>query len=163
MPNVLKTLMLASSALVLAAGTSLAQTSPPSPTSPSRTMSPDTSPGPTSPSGTLPGSATPGGNASAPRTTASLPADATSRGVVGIAVKGPDNKTVGKIDNVILSQDNRVHALVVDVGGVLGVGGKDVLVNPEDVRIDGRADVASTSLTEDQLKAKPEYRAPATR
>src|SRR5579863_4840553 len=56
MPNVLKTLMLASSALVLAAGTSLAQTSPPSPTSPSRTMSPDTSPGPTSPSGTLPGS-----------------------------------------------------------------------------------------------------------
>jgi len=148
MPSVMKTLILANTALMLSAGVGTAQTSSPSPP----TLPPSTA---------APGSTTP--SMTNPPKTAALPADRGSRGVVGLRVKGPNDKTVGKIDNVILSSDGKVNALIVDVGGVLGVGGKDVLVDLSDISIDGPGDRVTTTLTEDQLKAKPEYRVSPTR
>lgn len=167
MQSAMKTLILASTALMLSAGIGIAQTTSPSTASPPSTTAPrTTSPGSTSPGMTSPGTAAPERNArgtvsTTPPSTASLPADSGSRGVVGMQLRGPDDKSIGKIDNVIVSSNGKVHALVVDVGSVLGVGGKEVLVDLGEVTIDEHSDRATTKLTEDQLKAKPEYRAPS--
>jgi hypothetical protein len=90
-----------------------------------------------------------------PPSTAMLPSE---RGVVGLSIRGPGNKTVGKIDNVIVAPEGKVKAFVVDVGGILGVGGKDVLVQVSDINFVEDDREATTVLSEDELKAMPEYR-----
>lgn len=48
--------------------------------------------------------------------------------VVGTPVIGLDHHAIGKIDEVLLSRDGKVEAVVIGAGGVLGVGGKNVAV-----------------------------------
>jgi hypothetical protein len=48
--------------------------------------------------------------------------------LVGVAVYGSDNKSVGKIDDLLLDKDGTVKAVVIGVGGFLGIGKKDVAV-----------------------------------
>jgi hypothetical protein len=46
--------------------------------------------------------------------------------IVGTPVIGLDHRTIGKIDEVLLGPDGQAKAVVMDVGGFLGVGGKKV-------------------------------------
>ncbi|MBV8962521.1 MAG: PRC-barrel domain-containing protein [Hyphomicrobiales bacterium] len=46
--------------------------------------------------------------------------------LVGVAIYGPDNKSIGKVSDIIIDGSGTVKALVVGVGGFLGVGQKDV-------------------------------------
>jgi hypothetical protein len=132
MPSTIKTLVLASTALMLSYGGGIAQTAQPAAAAnPARTMQ------------------------SNPPSTAMLPSE---RGVVGLSIRGPGDKTVGKIDNVIVAPEGKVKAFVVDVGGILGVGGKDVLVQVSDINFADGDREATTVLSEDELKAMPEYR-----
>lgn len=43
-------------------------------------------------------------------------------------VYDPSNSSIGKIDDVLVSESGQVSALVIGVGGFLGVGEKDVAV-----------------------------------
>jgi sporulation protein YlmC with PRC-barrel domain len=45
------------------------------------------------------------------------------------SVYDPSNNKIGQIDDVLVSADGRVQALIVGVGGFLGAGGKDVAVS----------------------------------
>jgi sporulation protein YlmC with PRC-barrel domain len=49
--------------------------------------------------------------------------------LIGVAVYDRDNKDVGKIADLLLDHDGKVQAVVIGVGGVLGIGGKDVAVS----------------------------------
>ena len=43
-------------------------------------------------------------------------------------VYDPSNSSIGKIDDVLVSESGQINALVIGVGGFLGVGEKDVAV-----------------------------------
>jgi sporulation protein YlmC with PRC-barrel domain len=46
--------------------------------------------------------------------------------LVGVAVMGPDQKKVGKIDDVLFDHDGNAQVIVIGVGGFLGLGAKEV-------------------------------------
>ncbi|MER2268342.1 PRC-barrel domain-containing protein [Methylobacterium oxalidis] len=46
----------------------------------------------------------------------------------GLSVIGQDHVRVGKIEDVLLDEEGRVRAVVIDVGGFLGIGEKQVAV-----------------------------------
>ena len=117
---------------------------------------------PTSPSED--GSTMDGGNATAPgqATTGSMASGETFVTVPdtgawrvsdlqGKAVYGSDGASIGDIKDVLVSQDGSVNAVIIGVGGFLGIGEKDVAVNigalqlgPGDTQ--AQADAASSAL-----------------
>src|SRR5829696_6389383 len=48
--------------------------------------------------------------------------------LMGIDVYGSDNQKIGDIDEVLLDRDGRIHAVVIGIGGFLGIGQKDVAI-----------------------------------
>ncbi len=51
-----------------------------------------------------------------------------------------DAQSVGKLNDIIISQDGAVVAAVIGVGGFLGVGEKDVAVSPDLLKLATRSD-----------------------
>lgn len=90
--------------------------------------------------------------------------------LIGASVYGPDNASIGEINDVIIGTDGKISAVVVGVGGFLGVGEKDVALPFEAISVTRKADSASidkitVSYTKDQLKDAPKfaYYEPASR
>lgn len=83
-----------------------------------------------------------------------------SEDIVGTTVYGADDANVGKIGDVVLSQDGKVDAIILDVGGFLGIGGKEVAVGMDNLSFMTDADgnkYLYTNLTKEQLEAQPAY------
>jgi len=82
--------------------------------------------------------------------------------LLGHAVKNAKGTVVGQITNVIVDQAGQPLAAVLDYGGFLGVGHRKIAVAWQVLQFagDGTADITLT-LTIDQLKAFPEYKADA--
>jgi len=80
--------------------------------------------------------------------------------LVGTTVYGANDETVGEINDVVLSDDGKVDAIIIDVGGFLGVGEKPVAVAMENLTFmaDNDGDqYLYTQFTKEQLEAQPEY------
>lgn len=82
--------------------------------------------------------------------------------LIGASVYGPDNASIGEINDVIVGSDGKINAVVVGVGGFLGVGEKDVALPFESISVTRKPDSASidkitVSYTKDQLKSAPKY------
>jgi hypothetical protein len=60
--------------------------------------------------------------------------------LVGVDVYGADNKKVGKIKDILMSHDGMAQAVVIGVGGFLGIGEKSIAVPFQSVqwRTEGR-------------------------
>ena len=148
MQNVSKTLFAASAAAMLLAGTAMAQSTSSTNPMPSTSPAPSTSGAPASSSST-------GSSTVSTATSTGLTADAD---VIGLAVKSSDNAKVGKIDNVLVSADGKVDKVVIDVGSILGLGGKDVTVDWKDLQINGAQREAQIDMSQEQLKNAPPFR-----
>ena len=48
--------------------------------------------------------------------------------LIGVGVYGPDDKQIGKIDDLLVDKNGSVKTIVIGVGGFLGFGKKDVAV-----------------------------------
>jgi sporulation protein YlmC with PRC-barrel domain len=73
------------------------------------------------------------------------------------SVYDPSDKKIGEIQDVLLSPDGKVNALIVGVGGFLGMGEKDVAVPFGAVKHttkDGKV-YLTLDTTKDALKAAP--------
>ena len=82
--------------------------------------------------------------------------------LIGTSVYGPDNKSIGKIDDVIVAGDGQIKAAVVGVGGFLGVGEKDVAVPFSALNITRKPDSSTidkitVSYSKDQLNNAPKF------
>ena len=82
--------------------------------------------------------------------------------LVGASVYGPDNKSIGSIDDLIVDQKGAIKAAVIGVGGFLGVGQKDVAVPFEALQIQRKQNSSSidkitVSYTKDQLSNAPKF------
>lgn len=79
---------------------------------------------------------------------------------VGTTIYGADDKKVGEVGDVVLSQDGKVDAVLVDVGGFLGIGAKEVALGMDNLHFmtdDSGKLYVYTSLTKDALEAQPAY------
>lgn len=87
-------------------------------------------------------------------------ADLTAERLVGTKVYGPNDRSIGDVGDIALTAEGQVDAVIVDVGGFLGLGAKPVAVamdNLQFMKDSGGSLFLYTEFTEDQLKQAPEY------
>ena len=117
--------------------------------------------------------ATPAFAADEHKTTGTAPAEAKfstvakdemfSSKLKGLSVTNQKNETVGEITDIAM-KNTAVDALILSVGGFLGMGEHYVAVSPSSVKVsyDQKNDkwLASMNTTKDALKAAPEFKYP---
>jgi len=78
----------------------------------------------------------------------------------GTTVYGANDAKIGEIGDVVLTPDNKPDAVVVDVGGFLGIGAKEVAVGMNKLKFmtdkDGKK-YLYTTFTKEQLEAQTAY------
>jgi sporulation protein YlmC with PRC-barrel domain len=87
-------------------------------------------------------------------------AEIRSEDFVGTTVYGANDENVGEIGDVVLSQDGKVDAVIIDVGGFLGMGEKEVAVGMDNLAFMADEDgnrYLYTKFTKEQLEAAPAY------
>ena len=100
-------------------------------------------------SGTASGSAAPSAAASSGKfLSEEKPNQWRASKLVGVDVYGPNKEKVGDINEVLIDRNGKAEAIVIGVGGFLGIGEKDVAVPFDQVRwSDNPNDVRSTAST----------------
>ena len=78
----------------------------------------------------------------------------------GTTVYGANDAKVGEIGDVVLAPDSKTDAVIVDVGGFLGIGEKEVAVGMDNLKFmtdkDGKK-YLYTTFTKEQLEAQTAY------
>jgi sporulation protein YlmC with PRC-barrel domain len=86
-----------------------------------------------------------------------------SKQLKGMSVLGTDGTKLGSVDDVLMDRNGSVKALVIGVGGFLGIGAKEVALPFKQFQVvpgtDGKADVLTLSMTKEQLKDAEEFKA----
>lgn len=79
--------------------------------------------------------------------------------LIGLDIKTTDDENVGAVSDLIIDRDGQVVAVVVGVGGFLGMGEKDVAIGWDHVTASGTADDRElrVNLTRDELRSAPKF------
>jgi sporulation protein YlmC with PRC-barrel domain len=80
----------------------------------------------------------------------------------GLNITNQKDETIGEISDLAI-KNNQVDALILSVGGFLGMGERYVAVSPASVKVSLNKDnkwVASMNTTKEALKAAPEFKYP---
>ena len=76
---------------------------------------------------------------------------------------GTDDKKIGDVSDVLFDKDKKILAYIVGVGGFLGIGAKDVAIDPASFQAVPGKDATDfklrLSMTKDELKSRPDVRA----
>ena len=79
----------------------------------------------------------------------------------GTDVIGSDDEKIGDVSDILFDKDNKVIAFIVGVGGFLGIGAKDVAIDPASFQLVPGKDATDMklrlSMTKDELKAAPAF------
>ena len=80
--------------------------------------------------------------------------------LIGTAVRNPAGETIGDINEILLDKNGTVAAVVLGVGGFLGLGERDVAISFSSIQMmrdkDGK-DVLTVNATKDTLKTAPAF------
>jgi hypothetical protein len=76
--------------------------------------------------------------------------------VEDMRVDGPDGKRIGEVEEVLEGPDGEIRAVVLEYGGFLGLGAKQVIVDLDKLQL-GQDRQLTTNLSEDQLDALPSW------
>ena len=75
----------------------------------------------------------------------------------GTDVIGADDEKIGDVSDILFDKDKKVLAYIVGVGGFLGIGAKDVAIDPASFQAVPGKDATNfklrLSMTKDELKA----------
>lgn len=88
------------------------------------------------------------------------PADTLSSRLVGSNVYNRQDEKIGDIEDLVIENGKTVTALVIGVGGFLGIGGRYVAVDPSTVtlvRQDGGSTRVVMDTTKDNLRNAPAF------
>jgi hypothetical protein len=154
-------------AAVLMASVALAQqTQAPTPQQPPTAIPPATNqtPGLRAPAETRPGeparAENPGGVPGAPASSANEPVNIAtavhSDDLIGASVRNERNENIGTVEALLISPDGKVAGVVLDVGGFLGMGTRQVVVPMAQLSMAGK-DVRLIEGTKASLRALPPY------
>ncbi|SDI82976.1 PRC-barrel domain-containing protein [Alloyangia pacifica] len=77
--------------------------------------------------------------------------------LLSTSVTSPDGETIGSIKDFIITEDGQITAVILGVGGFLGIGEKDIAVDYSllDIQYDGNA--IQLAMTREEADAAPEY------
>jgi len=141
-----KTLMAAASAVALLAVPALAQTTTQPPAD-------KTAPATTAPAAAAPATTVPEGQQQLPESHI-LGSD-----LIGASVTNANGDSIGKTSDVLVDKSNKtVDAVVIDVGGFLGIGSKSVAIPLDKLTIGARPDEGvRTAMTKEQLESLPAF------
>jgi len=113
-------------------------------------------------------------NPGSPITTGSAPAgiqysnvssnDVFTSNLKGLNVYNQNNESVGEISDIAIGSNNQVQALILSVGGFLGVGDRYVAIAPSSLKVtydqSNSKWHATINATKDELKTAPEFKYP---
>jgi sporulation protein YlmC with PRC-barrel domain len=79
----------------------------------------------------------------------------------GTDVVGTDDQKIGDVSDILMDKNGKVLAFIVGVGGFLGIGAKDVAIDPASFQMVPGRDASDMklrlSMTKDELKAAPAF------
>jgi hypothetical protein len=75
--------------------------------------------------------------------------------VTGMELRGSTGERLGRVDEVLQTRGGRIVALSVQVGGVFGLGGREIVLMLDQLRREG--DRLATGLTQAQVEAQPPW------
>jgi sporulation protein YlmC with PRC-barrel domain len=81
--------------------------------------------------------------------------------LIGTKVVNANNETIGDINEVVLGKNGQVAAIIIGVGGFLGVGEREVAVSFDSLQMRGDQNDKLTivvNATKDTLKNAPQRR-----
>jgi hypothetical protein len=93
------------------------------------------------------------------------PATLTAEELQDAEVYGVDDQQIASVDTVQLGQDGQIQYFVMDVGGFLGIGSRNVAIGFDEatiVRDEGGEHRIFVEATQEQLESLPEHRAMTT-
>ncbi|HJT12966.1 MAG TPA: PRC-barrel domain-containing protein [Dongiaceae bacterium] len=100
--------------------------------------------------------------ASPPPTEAVIPAQAAgeqrAEKLIGMTVYDTNGDKVGEVKDILFNEQGQATGVVLSVGGVLGLGAKQVGLQWSEVDIQPDAEVAKIQYNQDQLKAAPDFK-----
>lgn len=70
-------------------------------------------------------------------------------------VYGPGGEEIGEVEEVLVDASGQPAALAVEVGGFLGIGEKDAVMQLDQLRLED--DRLTTNLTKEQIEALPDW------
>ncbi|GGC79057.1 PRC-barrel domain-containing protein [Marinobacter halophilus] len=79
--------------------------------------------------------------------------------LMGADVRTADDENIGSVNDLIIDKDGQVVAIVVSVGGFLGMGEKDVAIAWDNVTQTGTAEEQQlrVDVSRDELSSAPEF------
>ena len=81
--------------------------------------------------------------------------NATIDDVEEMEIYGPNGEEVGEVDAVLVDASAQPVAIAAEVGGFLGMGEKDVIIDLDQLTQDG--DHLKVNMTKDQIGALPDF------
>ena len=85
-----------------------------------------------------------------------------SKNLIGAKVGGPDNATVGSVNDLLMEKNGNIVAAVIGVGGFLGIGSKNVAVPFKSLELsrdtDGNDKIAMR-FSKEELQNAPDFKA----
>lgn len=148
-------------ALAALTGPALAQSSTAPgqmPGTPSQSGTPSAQPGPTNTQSTQPGVQRVDGASLVTTYYTANPADYRASQLIGRTVYNLNNENIGEVNDLIIDNGKTIKAVVVSVGGFLGMGERNVAIAPASIVIsemgDGAARLVVNTNREDLKKAQ---------
>ena len=100
--------------------------------------------------------------ATPPPTEAVIPAqaagDVRAEKLIGMTVYDTNGDKVGAVKDILFNEQGQATGVVLSVGGVLGLGAKQVGLQWSEVDIQPDAEVAKIQYNKDQLEAAPDFK-----
>jgi len=84
----------------------------------------------------------------------------TAENIIGSTVYGNNEENVGEVGDLVMSQDGQIDAVIIDVGGFLGIGEKEVAIGMDNLEFmtdENGNRYLYTPFTQEQLEAQPAY------
>lgn len=78
--------------------------------------------------------------------------------LIGKNLLNAEGDTIGEINSVIIGESGKISAIIVGVGGFLGMGEREVAIDWNDLHIGSNQKDTRTTLTKSDLKGMPEYK-----
>ena len=86
----------------------------------------------------------------------------TAEDLKGIPVVGPGDEEIGKVEDLIFDEQEKITGVVVGVGGFLGIGKKEVGLDWDQAKLEENQESGSKriviSLTKADLEAAPDFK-----
>ena len=160
----LKKLLITTAASGLMLSAALAQAPAPAPerpaTPPAASERPATPPAASERPATPPAAAESKANGSSAAVTQQKPDQLLASKFKGTDVLGSDNQKIGDISDILFDkQGTKIEAYIISVGGFLGMGAKDIALEPSKVQWtkENNEDKLKVSMTKDQLKEMAKF------